>query len=81
VIEGFEPSKNPPRSTEPAGRREQRPQQRHSRGGSQPQDRGRSAEGNGFGARGDRSRSGGQQPARRDGNRPRPAGSLVGGNR
>ncbi|HEY5930692.1 MAG TPA: DEAD/DEAH box helicase [Burkholderiales bacterium] len=80
VIEGFEPSKNPPKSTaEPSGRRDQRPQQRHSRGNSQPQGRGRSDGGrNG----GDRSRSGGGQPARREGGgRSRPAGSLIGGNR
>ena len=78
VIEGFEPSKNPPRSTETPGRREQRPQQqRHSRGNSQPQGRGRS----GSGARSDGARSGGQQPARREGGRSRPAGSLIGGNR
>jgi ATP-dependent RNA helicase RhlE len=78
VIEGFEPSRNPPKSTEPAGRRDQRPQQRHSRGNSQPQGRGRSDGGR---SSGDRSRSGGQQPARRDGGRSRAAGSLLGGNR
>ncbi len=79
VIEGFEPSRNPPKSTESESRG-QRPQQRHGRGNGQPQGRGR----NSSAGRGDRSggaRRSDAQPARRDGNRPRPASSLLGGNR